>query len=117
MKRREFITVLVSAAAWSLTADAQPLKKMHRIGFLRVGPPPTSFVDGFRQGLRERGYVEGQHYVIEYSLAQTAAQIPEAAAELVRRKVDIIVASGTPSVLPARDAAGATPVVFVAAID
>ena len=117
MKRREFITVLVSAAAWSLAANAQSLKQAHRIGFLRVGPPPASFVDGFRQGLREQGYVEGQHYVIEYSLAQSAAQIPEAAAELVRRKVDIIVASGTPSVLPARDAAGATPVVFVAAID
>src|SRR6516165_8331464 len=117
MKRREFVMVLVSVAAWSLTADAQPPKRMHRIGFLRVGPPPASFVDGFRQGLREQGYVEGQHYVIEYSLAQNAAQIPEAAAELVRRKVDIIVASGTPSVLPARDAAGPTPVVFVAAID
>ena len=117
MKRREFITVLVGATAWSLTADAQALKQMHRIGFLRVGPPPASFVDGFRQGLREQGYVEGQHYVIEYSLAQSAAQIPEAATELVRRKVDIIVASGTPSVLPARDAAGTTPVVFVAAID
>jgi len=117
MKRREFITVLVGATAWSLTADAQALKQMHRIGFLRVGPPPASFVDGFRQGLREQGYVEGQHYVIEYSLAQSAAQIPEAAAELAGRKVDIIVASGTPSVLPARDAAGATPVVFVAAID
>jgi putative ABC transport system substrate-binding protein len=117
MKRREFITVLVGAAAWSLTADAKPLKQMHRIGFLRVGPPPASFIDGFRQGLREQGYVEGQHYVIEYSLTQSAAQIPEAAAELVRRKVDIIVASGTPSVLPARDAAGPTPMVFVAAID
>ena len=117
MKRREFITVLVGATAWSPTADAQALKQMHRIGFLRVGPPPASFVDGFRQGLREQGYVEGQHYVIEYSLAQSAAQIPEAAAELAGRKVDIIVASGTPSVLPARDAAGATPVVFVAAID
>ena len=117
MKRREFITVLVSAAAWSLTADAQPLKQLHHIGFLRVGPPPASFIDGFRQGLREQGYIEGQHYVIEYSLAQSAAQIPEAAAELVRRKVDIVVASGTPSVLPARDAAGPIPVVFVAAID
>jgi putative tryptophan/tyrosine transport system substrate-binding protein len=116
MRRRDFISA-ITGAAWSLTADAQPLKHMHRIGFLRVGPPPASFIDGFRQGLREQGYVEDQNYVIEYSLAQSAAQIPEAAAELVRRKVDIIVASGTPSVLPARDAAGPTPVVFVAAID
>jgi len=116
MRRRDFISAL-SVTAWSLVAHAQPLKQMHRIGFLRVGPPPASFIDGFRQGLRELGYVEGQHYVIEYSLAQSAAHVPEAAAELVRRKVDIIVASGTPSVLPARDAAGQTPVVFVAAVD
>ena len=67
--------------------------------------------------MREQGLVEGQHFVIEYSLAQSAAQIPDAAAELVRRKVDIIVASGTPSVLPARNAAGQTPVVFVATLD
>jgi putative tryptophan/tyrosine transport system substrate-binding protein len=106
MRRRDFISAL-SVTAWSLVAHAQPLKQMHRIGFLRVGPPPASFIDGFRQGLRELGYVEGQHYVIEYSLS--AAHVPEAAAELVRRKVDIVVASGTPSVLPARDAAGQTP--------
>lgn len=116
MRRRDFILAL-TGAAWSLVANAQPLKQMHRIGFLRVGPPPALFIDSFRQGLREQGYVEGQHYVIQYSLAQSAAQIPEAAAELVRQRVDIIVASGTPSVLPARDAAGQTPVVFVAAID
>jgi ABC transporter substrate binding protein len=67
--------------------------------------------------LRELGLVEGQHFVIDFSLAQSSAQIPDAAAELVHRKVDIIVASGTPSVLPARDVAGQTPVVFVAGID
>jgi putative tryptophan/tyrosine transport system substrate-binding protein len=67
--------------------------------------------------LRELGYLEGQHFVIEYGLAESVAQIPDAAAELVRHRVDIIVASGTPSVLPARDAAGQTPVVFVATID
>jgi putative ABC transport system substrate-binding protein len=67
--------------------------------------------------LRELGYLEGQHFVIDYGLAQSVAQIPDAAAELVRRRVDVIVASGTPSVLPARDAAGQTPVVFVATID
>ena len=118
MKRREFITLLGGAAAsgtWPFAALAQ--EPVRRIGFLRVGPPPAAFIDGFRQGLREQGLVEGQHFVIEYSLAQSAAQIPDAAAELVRRKVDIIVASGTPSVLPARNAAGQTPVVFVATLD
>jgi putative tryptophan/tyrosine transport system substrate-binding protein len=118
MRRREFITLLGAAAAsgaWPFAALAQ--EPVRRIGFLRVGPPPAAFIDGFRQGLREQGLVEGQHFVIEYSLAQSAAQIPDAAAELVRRKVDIIVASGTPSVLPARNAAGQTPVVFVATLD
>jgi putative tryptophan/tyrosine transport system substrate-binding protein len=116
MRRRDFILAF-GGAAWSFTAHSEPLKPVHRIGFLRVGTPPALFIDSFRQGLREQGYVEGQHYVIQYSLSQSAAQIPEAAAELVRQRVDIIVASGTPSVLPAREVAGQIPVVFVAAID
>jgi putative ABC transport system substrate-binding protein len=118
MRLREVITVLSGAAAcWSLMARAQQPKQMRRIGFLRVGPPPAAFIDGFRQGMSEQHLIEGQHFVIEYGLAQSAAQIPDVAAELVRRGVDVIVASGTPSVLPARDAAGQTPVVFVSTID
>lgn len=116
MQRREFITLLCSATAIGPLA-AQEAGKIRRIGFLRVGPPPAAFIDGFRQGMREQGLVEDQHFVIEYRLVQSAAQIPDAAAELIRRKVDIIVASGTPSVLPARDAADQIPVVFVATLD
>ena len=63
------------------------------------------------------GLVEGRDFVIEFALPQNAAQVPGAAAELVRRRVDILLASGTPSVLPARDAAGQIPVVFVATFD
>lgn len=118
MKRREFLGLVGgAAAAWPLAALAQEVRKVGRIGFLRVGPPPAAFIDGFREGLREQGLVEGQHFVIEFVLAQSAAKIPDAAAELVRRRVDVIVASGTPSVLPARDAAGQIPVVFVATLD
>jgi putative tryptophan/tyrosine transport system substrate-binding protein len=118
MKRREFISFL----GWSMTAGpiavlAQGAGKVSRIGFLRVGPPPAAFIDGFRQGLRERGLIEGQHFVIEFALAQSAAQVPKVAAELANRKVDIIVASGTPSVFPARDFSGQIPVVFVATFD
>jgi putative ABC transport system substrate-binding protein len=116
MKLREFI-ILLTIMARPIASLAQEPGKIRHIGFLRVGPPPPAFLEGFRRGLRELGYLEGQHFVIEYSLAQSAAQIPDAAAELVRRRVDIIVASGTPSVLPARDAAGQIPVVFVATID
>jgi len=118
MQRRAFITALgCSVAMLPAMARAQQPRQVRRIGFLRVGAPPAAFIDGFRQGMREQHLIEGQHFVLEYGLAQNAAQIPDVAAELVRRGVDVIVASGTPSVLPARDAAGQTPVVFVATID
>ena len=90
---------------------------MKRIGFLRVGPPPSAWIEALRQGLHELGHIEGRNFTIEFALASTAAQLPEVAAELVRHKVDLIVASGTPPVLAAKDAAGTIPVVFVAGID
>lgn len=100
-----------------LGAEAQQSGKINRIGFLRVGPPPTTWIEDFRRGLRELGYIEGQNMTIEYGLTPSAAQLPDVAAELVSRKVDVLVASGTPSVLPARNATRTIPVVFVAAID
>jgi putative ABC transport system substrate-binding protein len=118
MRRRQFIALLGGTAiVGPIAARAQEAGRVRRIGFLRVGPPPAAFIDGFRQGLREQGLVEGRHFVIEFVLAQSAAQTPAAAAELVRRGVDLILASGTPSVMPARDAAGRIPVVFVATLD
>lgn len=118
MNRRAFITFLgMCIIIRPITAAAQNKLRVRRIGFLRVGPPPRAFIDGFRQGLRELGLVEGQHFVIEYGLAPSAAQVPKVAAELVKRKLDILIASGTPSVVPARDAAGKLPVVFVATLN
>jgi putative ABC transport system substrate-binding protein len=100
-----------------LGAEGQQGGRVNRIGFLRVGQPPKAWVEGFLQGLREHSYVEGQNFVIEYGLALSAGQLPDIAAELVRRKVDVLVASGTPSVMPAKNATKTIPVVFVAAID
>jgi putative ABC transport system substrate-binding protein len=118
MRRRQFIALLGGAVvAWPLAGLAQEAGKVRRIGFLRVGEPPAAFIDGFRRGLREVGLVEGRDFVIEFALPQSTAQVPGAAAELVRHGVDILLASGTPSVLPARDAAGPIPVVFVATFD
>jgi putative ABC transport system substrate-binding protein len=117
VRRREVVALLGWVAGWPLSARAQPVGKVGRIGFMRVGPPPPSFIDGFRQGLRDLGLVEGRHFVIDYILTQSAAQMPDAAAELVRRGVDVIIASGTPSVVPARDATGQIPIVFVATLD
>ena len=92
MRRREFI-ILLAVMATPIAALAQEPGKIRHIGFLRVGPPPSAFIEGFRRGLRELGYLEGQHFVIEYGLAESVAQIPDAAAELVRRRVDVIVAA------------------------
>ena len=87
------------------------------IGFLRVGPPPERFIAGFLRGLREQGLIEGQNVLIEWGLAESVARLPDALAELMRLKVDVLVASGTSSVLLTRDAARTIPVVFVAAVD
>lgn len=116
--RREFLaTVACGVLVVPRAAATQQMGKVYRIGLLRVGPPPPSFIEPFREGLRELGYVEGQSIIIEYGLARSVAQLPDLATDLIRRKVDVLVASGTPSVLPARNATSTIPVVFVAAID
>jgi putative ABC transport system substrate-binding protein len=115
--RLAIVLILGSLLASISAAEAQQAGPVYRIGFLRNGPPPETFIDGLRQGLRELGYVEGQNISIEYGLAGSADQLPEAAAELVRRNVDVIIASGTPPVPAAKNATRTIPIVFVAAID
>ena len=117
MNRRDTVLALLALSAAPLTAGAQQTGKVHRIGLLRVGSPPPGFIEPFRQALRELGYVEGQSIIIEYGLAENVAQLPELAARLLRLEVDVLVASGTPSVVPSRNATSTVPVVFVAAID
>jgi putative ABC transport system substrate-binding protein len=117
MDRRTFLAANLVVFAAPLAAEAQPARTVSRVGFLRVGSIPPAFIDGFRQGLRELGYVEGQNITIEYGLAQTAAQLPAVASRLVRLEVDVLLASGVPSVLPAKNATKTIPVVFVAAMD
>jgi len=118
MRRREFLILLCTGVVTApLVAVAQQPDRPRRIGFLRVGPPPAAFIGGFQKGLREQGLVEGRHFVIEYAIAKNSTEMIKAAKELVDRKVDIIIASGTPSVMPARDVAGQVPVVFVATLD
>ena len=117
LRRRDFLVFLGSSLiANPVAAEAQQATTA-RIGFLRVGPPPPTYIGGFKEGLQEQGLVEGRDFVIEYALAQSAAQIPQTAVQLARTHPDIIIAAGTPSVFPARDAAGPIPVVFVATFD
>src|SRR5437667_11313419 len=113
--RRTFLTALiVSLVTAPRAAEAQPAGKVARIGFLRPGQPPKTFVEAFQQGLREQGYVEGQNVLIEYRLTDGSFdQLPRLAEELVRLKVDVILASTAPAASAAKRATATVPIVFV----
>ena len=116
MDRRRFLLTSLSGVL-AAPPNAGWAQQVKRIGFLRVGSPPQEFIAGFRQGLREQGLTEGQNVVIEWGLTKSVAGLPDALAGLMRLNVDVLVASGTSSVLLTRSAARTIPVVFVAAVD
>jgi putative tryptophan/tyrosine transport system substrate-binding protein len=110
------IVTLILGLLTAATAHAQPPAKVARIGYLVTGglasPETRVLLDAFRQGLRERGYVEGQNIVIEYRAADGKLErFPALAAELVQLKPEVIVAQGTPAALAAKDATTTIPIV------
>jgi putative ABC transport system substrate-binding protein len=115
IRRREFITLVTSAAAWPLAAGAQ--QKVWRIGVLETVSEALSApnFNAFRRGLRELGYIEGQNYVVEYRSADGRTErFADLAAELVGLRVDIIVTRGTPAARAAKEATTNIPVVMAA---
>jgi len=107
------IFTLVVAAVH--TTEAQQPKKISRIGFLSVGSAASMSerVEAFRRGLREQGYTEGQNILVEYRYAEDKLdRLREFAKELVRLKVDVIVTGGPVATRPAKEAAGAIPIVL-----
>src|SRR6185295_10636724 len=120
MKRREFITLFGGAvAAWPLVASAQQTKKVSRVGFLWDGPDVfPDALEAFRQGLRELGYVEGRTIAIEYRWAEGKPErMRELAEELVRLKVDVIVAPSSIYTAAAKRATSTIPIIFMSHAD
>src|SRR5215471_4217215 len=106
------IITLALTLLWTLlAADGQPVGTVARVGLLRAGAPDL-FIEAFRQGLRDLGWVEGHNVVLEYRFAGgQLEQLPNLAAELVRRKVDVIFAPTFPAALAAKHATSSIPVV------
>jgi putative ABC transport system substrate-binding protein len=113
MQRRDFLGVLGGAAAWPLAARAQQ-KTTPVIGFLSPGPPGAGgpLLGGFRLGLSEAGYTEGQNVIIEYHWAEANDRLAAMAAEIVGRKVDLILAITDPAARAAKSASSTIPQVF-----
>jgi putative ABC transport system substrate-binding protein len=120
VKRREFITLLGGATAWPLAARAQQTGKVPTIGVLVPGTP-SSHGQLFAivvQRLRELGWIDGYTIAIQFRWAEgRTEQLAEIAAEFVRLKVDVIVTTGTPATLAAKQATSVIPIVFAATGD
>src|SRR5437762_7485261 len=118
--RRRFLVALVVgtlAAPFALRAQQQ---RTYRIGFLgnSTAALEANLVGPFREGLRDLGYVEGRNIIIEYRWAEGKYErFPELIAELVARKVDVIVTAGTPAALAVQRATATIPLVMVAVGD
>jgi putative ABC transport system substrate-binding protein len=118
VKRRRFIALLGGAAAWPIAARAQQISKMPRIGYFMDRSGPGPFDEAFLVGLRENGYIVGQNIAIEYRWTEGKTEkLPALVADLVSRKVDVIVTAGAEAVKVAKQATTTIPIVMTSSQD
>src|SRR5262247_4801589 len=120
MDRRAFLSGLTFGMVWApFAAEAQPTGRVYRVGYLSSsGTLNSPYAEAFRQGLRDLGWVEGQNIVIEFRVAEGQLdRLPALATELVRLKVDVIVATPTPGALAAKSATATIPIVGISLTD
>jgi len=119
MRRREFITIVGSAAAaWSLAARAQQSEKMHRIGYLTLLSGPSRSTEGFQRGLSQLGYVEGQNVIILYRWAAGRKdRLADLAKELLQLKVDLFASQSTEAIIAIRSINETIPIVMTSVSD
>ena len=120
MDRRAFITVVgTSIFVAPLAAEGQPTGRVYRLGYLSAssGTLNSPYAEALRQGLRDLGWVEGQNIVIEFRSAEEFDRLPALATELVRLKVDVIVATPTPAALAAKSATATIPIIGISLTD
>jgi putative ABC transport system substrate-binding protein len=122
IRRREFIILLGSAAAWPLAANAQQAAGVRTIGFLLPGGSRTTVVraqlEAFRQALKESGWIEGQNISVEYRFAEGKEDaLAEIAVELVRLRLDVIVTEGTAATRAAKTVTQTIPIVMATSTD
>jgi len=112
------VTCILSMLVAPLAAETQPPGKVYRLGFLHMTPPPAPRWDALLDGLRERGYREGQNLVFERRFSEGHAErFLEFAAEMVRLRVDGILVPTTPAALAVKHATQTIPIVMLAALD
>ena len=120
MRRREFIAMLCGAAGWPIAVHGQQLKKIPRVGFLGLTTPAAHarFLEAFRRGLRDLGYIDGESIWVEYRWAEGQYdRLPQLATDLIREKVDLVVTYGSEGALAAKRSITTVPVVAVAVGD
>ena len=119
MKRRAFISLLGGAATWPLAAGAQQAGKTPRVGYIRAGTPNNDQVrEEFVRGMRDLGYIEGHNITYELRhYGDDVESIPSLINDLLRAKVDVIVAGGAPAIRAAQTATQNIPIVMGAVSD